>query len=250
MARQNIYDDPEFFAGYRNLRENLTGLHELVIQPSLPELLPDLTDKRVVDLGCGDGWLCEMALTQGARSVVGIDPSERMLEQAQAALINDRARFIRAFAEDVDLPAASADVVVSVLALHYVADYPAVVRSILDWLVAGGVFVMVVEHPVKTCHNDLDWLEASGELLAWPVLRYHDEGLRTEHWYVDGVVKYHRRTDTILNTLIDTGFVIDRVAEPTAIREAVESAGRGKSALIRPDVLGVRATKRSSRTGD
>lgn len=122
MARQNIYDDPDFFAGYRNLRDNLTGLHELVIRPSLPALLPSLADKRVVDLGCGEGWFCELALAEGARSVIGIDPSERMLERARAAVSDERATFVRAFAEDLELPSASADVVVSILALHYVAD--------------------------------------------------------------------------------------------------------------------------------
>jgi SAM-dependent methyltransferase len=245
VARQNIYDDPDFFAGYRDLRENLTGLHELVVRPSLPELLPSLTDKRVVDLGCGGGWFCKIALDQGSRSVVGIDPSERMLEHARAAITDDRrVTFVRAFAEDVELPNASADVVVSVLALHYVADYAGVIHSVSNWLVDGGAFVMQVEHPITTCQRDLDWLEERGELHAWPVHGYHDEGLRTEHWYVDGVVKYHRRTDTILNTLIETGFVIDRVAEPAAAREAVEAAGRGASGLIRPEVLGVRATKR------
>jgi SAM-dependent methyltransferase len=229
MAGQNIYDDPEFFAGYRNMRENLTGLHELVIRPSLPELLPSLTDKRVVDLGCGDGWFCDLALTQGARSVIGIDPSERMLERARAAITDDRVNFVRAFAEDVELPNASADVVVSVLALHYVADYVGVLRAVFNWLVDGGVFVMQVEHPIATSERD-------------PARDYDDEGLRTEHWYVDGVVKYHRRTETLLNTLIDTGFVIDRIVEPAATRAAVAAAGRQERGVIRPEVLGVRAT--------
>jgi SAM-dependent methyltransferase len=232
MARQNIYDDPEFFAGYRNLRENLTGLHELVIRPSLPELLPSLTDQRVVDLGCGEGWFCKIALEQGARSVVGVDPSERMLEHARSAITDERVTFVRAFAEDVELPDASADAVVSVLALHYVADYAGVIRSVFDWLVAGGVFVMQVEHPIATCERD-------------PARDYDDEGLRTEHWYVDGVVKYHRRTETLVNTLIDTGFVIECIAEPAATRRAVEAAGREERGMIRPEVLGVRATRRA-----
>src|SRR6266540_2363436 len=101
MARQNIYDNPEFFAGYRNLRDNLTGLHENVVQPALPRLLPDdLSGKRVLDLGCGEGWFCQVALDGGARSVVGVDPSALMLERARASIRDPRASFVHTFAED------------------------------------------------------------------------------------------------------------------------------------------------------
>ena len=117
------------------------------------------------------------------------------------------------------------------------------IRSVASWLAPGGVFVLVVEHPVATCQRRLDWIEENGELVAWPVLDYHDDGARTEHWYVDGVVKYHRRVETIVSTLIEAGLALETLVEPAPTREAVERAGRGKSGLIRPEVLGIRAIK-------
>ena len=245
MARQNIYDDPVFFAGYRNLRDNLTGLHENVVQPALPTLIAaaELADRRVLDLGCGEGWFASVALAAGARSVVGVDPSDLMLRRAAETIADDRASFVRAFAEDADFDAGSFDVVGSVLALHYVADFAHVVRGVARWLVGGGVFVMMVEHPVATCQRHLDWIEEAGELVAWPVRDYHDEGERTEHWWVDGVVKYHRTVATTVNTLVDARLVLGKVIEPAPTPEAVERAGRGKGGLIIPEVLGIRAVK-------
>jgi cyclopropane fatty-acyl-phospholipid synthase-like methyltransferase len=46
-------------------------------------MLPDLKGKRVLDLGCGFGWHCRYAVEQGAKSVIGIDISERMLNEAR-----------------------------------------------------------------------------------------------------------------------------------------------------------------------
>ena len=65
-------------------------------------------------------------------------------------VIPPTASFVRAFAEDADQPTASADLVVSVLALHYVEEVASVLSSVERWLVDGGVFVMVVEHPLVT----------------------------------------------------------------------------------------------------
>jgi SAM-dependent methyltransferase len=249
VPRQNIYDHPEFFAGYRNLRDNLVGLHENVIQPTLPVLLPArrMAGARVLDLGCGEGWFVQIALDAGAQEVVGVDPSGLMLERAKTSISDQRARFVKAFAEDARFDRGSFEVIASVLALHYVEDFAGVIADVASWLVPGGVVVLLVEHPIATCQRETEWIQEGGELVAWPVYGYHDEGERLEHWYVDGVVKYHRRIETTVNTLIDAGLVLERLVEPAPSREAVEDAERGRSGLIIPEVLGISAVKSSSR---
>ena len=63
---QNIYDDAGFFAGYSRLPRSVEGLAGAPEWPNLQALLPDLRDKRVVDLGCGFGWFCRWAREAGA----------------------------------------------------------------------------------------------------------------------------------------------------------------------------------------
>jgi SAM-dependent methyltransferase len=241
--RQNVYDDPRFFAEYARMRERSRGLHESVIVPWLRDLLPELTGKRVVDLGCGDGWFCRYAADAGSGTVVGVDSSARMLQLARERTSDVRVSYLHAFAEDVELPAASADVVVSVLALHYVADLDPVLATIAAWLDHGGTFVEIVEHPIFTAQRERSgWMTVQGRHAAWPVSDYFEEGARTTTWFVDGVVRYHRTLATILNAIRRAGLTIDHVGEPCPTRAAVETTPEWADELIRPAILGIRAS--------
>src|SRR6267143_1256863 len=203
MAKQNAYDDPEFFAGYRNLRDNLVALHENVVQPMLPEIVPSVDGKRVVDLGCGEGFFCRLACAEGAAHVIGIDPSEKMLAVARERTNDERITYVKAFAEDAEVEPGGIDVVVSILALHYIADFDSVVASVRDWLAPGGQFVMIVEHPVATASDPWEGYTMEGDAeAAWLLTHYFDESIREQEWYIPGVIKYHRKLDTMVNTLI------------------------------------------------
>src|SRR5437588_8276004 len=88
--KQNKYDDPAFFANYSQMARSIGGLDEAGEWPAFRELLPKLCDKTVLDLGCGFGWHCRYARQQQARSVVGVDLSEKMLARTRAST-NDSA---------------------------------------------------------------------------------------------------------------------------------------------------------------
>ena len=63
---QNIYDSPEFFAGYQKLRENPNNANEREEKPALFSIAPDLAGKMVLDLGCGYGENCAKFKQLGA----------------------------------------------------------------------------------------------------------------------------------------------------------------------------------------
>ena len=63
---QNIYDNPAFFEGYAQLPRSVQGLDGAPEWPALKAMLPDLTGKAVIDLGCGYGWFCRAARELGA----------------------------------------------------------------------------------------------------------------------------------------------------------------------------------------
>ena len=84
--QKSIYDTPIFFERYQQLRQNPISMNEVVEKPTMFSLLPNLSGKRVLDLGCGTGEHLAHYLAKGARQVVGLDLSERMLEAAEARL--------------------------------------------------------------------------------------------------------------------------------------------------------------------
>ena len=116
--KQNKYDDPAFFANYRQMARSIGGLKEAGEWTAFRQLLPELRDKRVLDLGCGFGWHCRYAREQQAHSVVGVDLSEKMLARAKASTNDAAIEYRRLAIEDIDFSAGAFDVVLSSLALH------------------------------------------------------------------------------------------------------------------------------------
>ncbi|MCQ9639378.1 tRNA 5-methoxyuridine(34)/uridine 5-oxyacetic acid(34) synthase CmoB [Chryseobacterium sp. WG14] len=53
--KQNIYDNPEFFTGYKALRDGDKVLNELLEQPVMKRLLLPVQNKTILDMGCGLG---------------------------------------------------------------------------------------------------------------------------------------------------------------------------------------------------
>jgi ubiquinone/menaquinone biosynthesis C-methylase UbiE len=210
---QNIYDSEEFFEGYSRLRRSIEGLDGAPEWPALRALLPHLSGRRVLDLGCGFGWFCRWARERGAAHVLGIDVSEKMLARARATTEDSAITYVKADMEQLELPPRSLDMVYSSLALHYVAQLSRLMSQVYRALVPGGSLVFSVEHPIFTAPSDPKWsLDPRGRKI-WPVDRYLDEGPRSTDWLAKGVIKHHRTVATYLNMLVGLGFSISYVEE-------------------------------------
>jgi SAM-dependent methyltransferase len=210
---QNIYDDPEFFAGYARLGRSVAGLDGAPEWPALRALLPPLAGLRVVDLGCGYGWFCRWTRERGAAHVFGLDLSEKMLARARADTSDAAIIYVRADLESLCLAPSAFDLAYSSLALHYVADLEGLFASVHRALVPGGRLVFSAEHPVYTAPISAGWSVGPGGRKTWPVEAYLVEGPRTRNWMAPGVVKQHRTLGTYINLLIGIGFTISYVEE-------------------------------------
>lgn len=209
---QNIYDDPAFFSGYSRLPRQTDGLAAAPEWPVLRAMLPPLAGRRVVDLGCGFGWFARFAREQGAASVLGIDVSENMIAQARRDTDDDRIVYRVADLETLDLPEASFDLAYSSLAFHYVADFARLADALANALVPGGDLVFSIEHPIFMAAANPRWIDDGGRK-TWPVNDYAREGERRTDWFVQGVLKHHRRLSTTVNVLISAGFIVRQIEE-------------------------------------
>lgn len=210
---QNIYDRDEFFEGYSQLPRSVHGLAGAPEWPSIRALLPDLSGKHVIDLGCGFGWFSRWALDQGAASTLGLDLSENMLARARAMTANAQASYQIADLETVELPSMRFDFAYSALAFHYIADFGRLARTIHDSLRPGAGFVFTIEHPIYMAPGHPGWQTDVNGCRIWPLDHYAVEGERRTDWLAKGVVKHHRTLGTTVNALIDAGFRITGLVE-------------------------------------
>lgn len=239
---QNIYDNPDFFAGYSQLPRQVRGLDGAPEWPAIRAMLPDLGGKHVVDLGCGFGWAARWMREQGAASVLGLDLSQSMIERAKASTADSAIEYRIADLDTLDLPATAFDLAYSALAFHYIQDFGRLAHVIHKALVPGGHLVFTIEHPIFMAAAHPHWIGDEEGRKTWPVSGYSVEGERRTSWFVKGVLKYHRTLGTTLNALIGAGFQIRRVEEFAPTLEQIQEMPELAEERERPMMLIVSAS--------
>ena len=242
MKNINIYDDEKFFKSYNEMPRSKDGLQAAGEWHQLKHLLPELQGKTVLDLGCGLGWHCRYAKEQGAASIIGIDLSERMIEQAKKRDPSDGIIYRVCDLEDYEYPLETYDLVISNLVLHYIKDLKLVYNRVYQTLKSDGVFVFNIEHPTFTAGVNQQWITDDGKNLHWPVDNYYYPGERKTDFLGHTVIKQHHTLTQILMGLIQCGFQIEAVEEAVPAEDMLEIPGM-LDEMRRPMMLMVRARK-------
>jgi SAM-dependent methyltransferase len=245
MSNQNIYDNQEFFDGYKKLRGNPSAANDIVEKPALFSLAPDLHNKSVLDIGCGYGENCIQFLKLGAAKVTGLDISAKMLEIARNENSFPNIQYINKSMTDLDEITEKFDVVFSSLAVHYIEDFDKLVKDIYNHLNQGGYFIFSQEHPLTTALLTQDyWTRNSeNEHIHYNLTTYALEGERKVTWIVDGVIKYHRTISSIINFLSSAGFIVEQILEPIPSNEIMERYPSYKKYIHKPDFLLIKVRK-------
>jgi 2-polyprenyl-3-methyl-5-hydroxy-6-metoxy-1,4-benzoquinol methylase len=245
MSDQNIFDNQAFFDGYRKLRENSSVANVVVEKPALFSLCPKLGGKSVLDLGCGYGENCTEFIKLGASSVVGIDISEKMLQVANNENKSENITFLQMSMSDISKLNRKFDIVFSSLAVHYVEDFDRLMYDINSLLEDEGLLIFSQEHPLTTALKKDDYWsrDSGGNILHYNLTDYSLLGERVTNWIVDNVVKYHRSFSSIFNSMIDSGFIIEKVLEPLPDETTMSQYPAYKKYYHKPDFLLIRARK-------
>lgn len=242
--KQNKYDDAAFFDKYAAMARSVEGLSAAGEWPAFQAMLPPLAGKHVLDLGCGYGWHCFYAQAQGAAAVTGVDISAKMLARAQQAPGAERISWRQAAMEDYHPESGAFDVVLSSLAFHYVADWPALCRKVVQALKPGGSFVFSVEHPVFTAAGTQAWhCDDEGKPLHWPVDHYFSTGRRETCFLGESVVKYHRSLTDWLAPLFALQLHVNGLSEPQPSAHLLATVPGMQDELRRPMMLIISVSK-------
>lgn len=212
-----FYDDDDIFNTYMARRQRTGNPNDMMEKPVILELIGDLTNQRILDLGCGDATFGREALTQGCQSYLGVEGSSNMVKSAQQVLTGTTGKVVQASIEGWAYPPLAFDLVISRLVLHYIEDIDAIFREVHQTLANRGRFVFSVEHPVITsCHRA--W-QGQGKRQDWIVDNYFDTGQRVTAWMGGQVIKYHRTVEDYFVSLQRAGFLVESLREAAPQRE-------------------------------
>ena len=182
-------------------------------RPAIRSLMPgSLSGLTILDAGCGSGAQVQWLLDKGA-DVIGVDLSPAMVEQAQRRC-SGRGRFVVAdLAGPLPVRPQSVDGITCSLALHYLRDWTAPLRSFAQMLRPDGWAVVSLEHPF-------------GPRLPSQEGTYFDTELVSDTWTKADVVVtqwfWRRPLSAVTEAFADHGFVIDRIVEAQPSAEALD----------------------------
>lgn len=114
---------------------------------ALRSLLPDLTGKSILDIGCGNGSDLVTYRQLGASQLAGMDVSADMLACAAQREVADKL-ILGDMSQTVSCTE-TYDVIVSKWALQAVVNYEQVNENLLRFTHPGSVVVILVVHPLR-----------------------------------------------------------------------------------------------------
>jgi SAM-dependent methyltransferase len=136
--------------------EEMEESHIPIVVPMLKQMEWEPAD-RVLDVGCGSGWLVRRLaalLPQGA--VMGIDVADEMVRRAQLASAGvPNASFLQGTAEEIPAPPDSFTKVISVESAYYWHDVARGLSEVLRVLAPGGSAWILINYyrDNSDCHQ-------------------------------------------------------------------------------------------------
>ncbi len=171
--------------------------------PHLLRLAGPLAGRRVLDAGCGNGYLSRMLAERGS-IVTGVEPAQVLFD---FAVEKDRhgSTFIQA---DLCAPpdlGAPFDVVICSMVLVSIPDWRAAMRTCADVLRPGGTLVVALPHP---CFADL-WR-------TWRTNGFYRTSEYLAERTMPGPVAtdFHRPLSAYLNEMARLGCTLTEMVEP------------------------------------
>ena len=191
-----------------------------LLDPIILEILGDVSGKRVLDAGCGEGYLSRKLAKLGA-TVTGVELSQGMLSFALEEQ-NREPLDITYHNADITslpfLPDRSFDIVVTNNVIQDVEDYQGAFQEFSRLLRPGGTYLQIINHP---CFATPVWgwvRDTKGNRLYRKVDYYFKRGPFPIEWRPETGMKptisWHRTLSDLVNALISCGFRITRLIEP------------------------------------
>ena len=203
------------------LQDVETSHREAMLDGWMLDAVGDVSGRKVVDLGCGEGRFSRMLAERGAL-VTGVDLCRPFIEFAKKHQVSDEAYLIGDMEDLHGVPSDEFDLAISYVTLVDVPDMRSAVCEAFRVLRRGGRLVVCNLHPMVLASPG--WIKQGSRKLHYPIDRYFDEGERNISLREDQPwTNFHRTLSTHIRTFLGAGFTVEDIREPTPTEE---QAGR------------------------
>ena len=188
-----------------------------ILAPAVMTLAKNSNLNRVIDIGCGSGFLAKQ-LAAISEIVVGIDMNSHSIELAKkryGSIVN--LEFINSTVENQARENKEMfSLAVANMTFATVIDLKSVIRAISQILCDKGSLIITLPHPFfwALYRNYLyeNWFEYRREIILEGPL-FDDKPLLS-------TTQIHRPLEFYISELIEAGFVVNKIMEPNAPEEA------------------------------
>jgi ubiquinone/menaquinone biosynthesis C-methylase UbiE len=169
-------------------------------------VLGEVDGLDIVELGCGTAYFSAWLARRGGR-VVGVDPTPAQLETARRLQRETGVEFplVEATGEDVPLPDASFDIVLSEYGASIWAEPQRWIPEAARLLRPGGRLVFLRNSTLQLLCMEMDGV---AERLVRP-----QRDLNRVEWDDTGEVEFHLPHGALIDLLHENGFTVERLVE-------------------------------------
>jgi ubiquinone/menaquinone biosynthesis C-methylase UbiE len=215
-------------------RQGWDVYRDAVNTPAFLDMLPDVTGKTGLDVGCGEGHNTRLFAQRGAR-MFAVDIAPAFVRLAAELEHKDGDAICYAAASALQLPFAPCkfDFATAVMSLMDVSDHGLALREIHRVLRPGGFLQFSITHPCFSPPHRRLLRSLQGKAYAVEVGQYFErvDG-RIDRWIFSAapqdakaglrlfeVPVFHRTLAEWFNAMTQAGFALEQVMEPRADEE-------------------------------
>lgn len=208
------------------LKEDTDSYHAKVIVPNLLRLLGKVENKRILDLGCGNGIVGHILAEENA-FVFGVDGSTSLIADAKQLAKPNEKYFVQDVRLGLPKECKDMDACLSIMSIQNMDSLHKVFEHVSRALKKDGVFQLVTLHPSFRIPQLSDWtFDEKRKEQGRTVFTYMSE---TKISIVQNPSKksspqsttFHRPLQVYSKNLQNTGFMIRRIEEWCSHKESL-----------------------------
>ncbi len=223
-------------------REFTDGADPEYVEQILPLVERQLAGRhRVLDIGCGEGQAAR-ALAALGTDVVGLDPTAAQIEAA--ARRGQGPRYLRAPADRLPVRDAMFSAVLMCLVIEHVDPFEPAIAEIARVLEPGGVFLLLVNHPLLQAPGS-GWIDDHIlEEQYWRVGPYLRDDVSIEEVAPGVNLPFiHRPLSRYVHVMGEHGLLVDDMEEPAPPPGFLAEAWEYGEAASIPRLMAIRARR-------